>query len=663
MLQLAKAAGRLGGHHGSSAPTMGGGRNGKGKSGAASNPDASGLVAAVQALAAVAGLAGFGSGGKGKGKAKGERPFLQGDWLCEAKGKGGGRCGCHNFAWRTECFSCGALWVQGEPSVGKGKNNGAGGTKGGGQGSKAKGPEGADGNRPLLSWGRGTGPNTRDTNPGGKAGAGACGDAGSNKRQGIVRTADGFSTLQRSGKPRGAIAGGVNQWSAFAEDHDEDDNDSFDGNIFGPLDAEEYRSNEELDEETGRDAGYVDEYGDSEGEDDGDEGGREQGQEEDEDVHPSRLQRLQDEHDGNKAMVRALQGLPRWDPAVTRAKALVAISREELDKELQTDRGPKPVQTRIRTVQRKIGNTKKKLEQVQGKRQELRQRFEEDDWVLEEKESELQSRLQEFEEQFRSTCGEAATAGVCTAALYEATKSTASIDNAGTLVQDLLSRAEDDQMRQSLNAISKDLEGARTAIGRLAQGYEERGGQEQWKAECHDMAHGETEGSQGESTGQVAAVPPASWMRQEKPSDDGKKVSDGVGKGAKKKRMGNVAKQFIEAQEHPNRRPTHEEEAEFGGGIVAELDDRHKGQLLTEEDKQNLLQEGMRKMAAWIQSGGARLHARSSTEEFLESMETMAKCKSHIESAVVLLATRRAEDARAASAAAGTGAQTGAAGS
>ena len=63
-------------------------------------------------------------------------------------------------------------------------------------------------------------------------------------------------------------------------------------------------------------------------------------------------------------MVQALEGRDIWDPALVRAREIANRSRNQLEKELQQERGPKSFHARIRTVQRKIGYAKGKLEKT-----------------------------------------------------------------------------------------------------------------------------------------------------------------------------------------------------------------------------------------------------------------------------------------------------------
>ena len=90
VLRLAKAAARTDSHHGSKAAMVG----------AADIAMVEHIVRGVVASLAVLGGGGGGKGvGKGKGKGKGPRPFMDGDWYCEAAGPRG-QCGFDNFASR-----------------------------------------------------------------------------------------------------------------------------------------------------------------------------------------------------------------------------------------------------------------------------------------------------------------------------------------------------------------------------------------------------------------------------------------------------------------------------------------------------------------------------------------------------------------------------------
>ena len=344
-------------------------------------------------------------------------------------------------------------------------------------------------------------------------------------------------------------------------------------------------------------------------------------------------------------MVQALHGHPKWDPALVRAREIANRSRNQLEQEQEKERGPKSVHARIRTVQRKIGNAKKKLEKLHEQRAELRQEFEEIDGRFAENEEEWREKLKKLEEQYASDCHEVATERACSTVQTDAAKSTASIDRAGSVVQELLSQIESEEVRKLLLKVSEDLEGAKLSIGQMAQGDETLQGTEQGKTEYHDLADDGPTGKEAEADDSIPVRPPINWMQKQKSTEQNK--GTGKGKGEQKKQMGNVAKQFRDVQEQHQRRPTHEEEVEMARRVVSALDDKHKGQQLSEEFKRALLDEAMREMAAWIQSGGAKLHAKSTTEEYLDGMATMARCGTRIEEAMVLLATRRAEEARA----------------
>ena len=120
-------------------------------------------------------------------------------------------------------------------------------------------------------------------------------------------------------------------------------------------------------------------------------------------------------------------------------------------------------------------------------------------------------------------------------------------------------------------------------------------------------------------------------------------------------RLGNVARQFQEAQERHLRRPSQEEEVEMARKVVAMLGDKNKDQQLSEEFKRSSLDDARREIAAWIQSGAAKNHNASSADDCLASVDTMAGCNARIQEAMVLLATNKAEAAKVAEADAAAG--------
>ena len=139
---------------------------------------------------------------------------------------------------------------------------------------------------------------------------------------------------------------------------------------------------------------------------------------------------------------------------------------------------------------------------------------------------------------------------------------------------------------------------------------------------------------------------------------EGKGNEEGQGgeKGGKgKKWLGNVAAQYHEATEVLHRKPTHEEEVEKAKMAVAVLDDKYKGQRMSEELKNKLLHEAMLEMATWIQGGGARLRNTSTPGECLEFNATMERCRMLIGGAVAQLAAAREKDAQALAVAASAG--------
>ena len=246
VVHLAKAAARLDKHHGSSAgmlagygpelvadivrgvvDVMSGGDGGAGGA-------AGGVVGQ-----AVWGGKGEGNGGKGAGKGKGgkgARPFLPGDWACQAALPEGGHCGFHNFASRGVCYRCGAVWAPVGVEVGRGGGKGCGGGQGGWHGGVAtqlvgaggsKGPVGANGNKPMLSWGSGGRDGGSKANVGIAGGNRGAGNYGSKKGPKVAKDENGYTSMLRSGKPQvvgTAAKGGVrDDYEGGSESQSEDD--------------------------------------------------------------------------------------------------------------------------------------------------------------------------------------------------------------------------------------------------------------------------------------------------------------------------------------------------------------------------------------------------------------------------------------------------------
>ena len=208
------------------------------------------------------------------------------------------------------------------------------------------------------------------------------------------------------------------------------------------------------------------------------------------------------------------------------------------------------------------------------------------------------------------------------------------------MVQELLSIAENEDHRQLLELVSKNLEGARAAIvGK--------------RVEHHDIAEEFSEEEAEEQSGGVQLSLPAHWIREG--ANEDKEVRSG-GKGEKgKKRLGNVAARYHEATEMLHRKPTLEEEVEKAKVVVALLDDKYKGQQMSDGLKNKLLHEAMLEMATWIQGGGSRLRNTPSPGECLEFNATMERCRLLIGNAVAQLAAAREKEAQALAAAVSAG--------
>ena len=211
---------------------------------------------------------------KGKGKGKGPRPFLAGDWYCESVGLGG-RCGCHNFAYRTACFRCGTEWTQRQLAG----NQGTAG-KGGRHGGVGKGPVGAAGSKPLLAWGGIGGVNVARRTEEKKPADGSSSKTGAGKKPKVARGSDGFTTMLRGGKPREATAGSdqddLSERSRFSEDEEMGEEEG---------DEEEYAEGEE-DEEWDEEEDW---YGEG---DHGSEGEEEQGENDEREVDQATIDEL-----------------------------------------------------------------------------------------------------------------------------------------------------------------------------------------------------------------------------------------------------------------------------------------------------------------------------------------------------------------------------------
>ena len=276
LVRLGAAALRLQRHHGSAVPRMGGGFDGKGGGGGGLGAVGPGLDPTLlrQVLAALVGgggsVGGDGAGkgggsvggwngGKSKGKGKGV-PFKEGDWHCESVGPSG-RCGFHNFASRTACYKCGEQWTQRQLA-----GNGVGVGNGGGKNGVARGPMGAFGNKPLLSWGAGGGASTGCGKGEKKPVGGTGGNEGTKKNQSILRASDGFTTMLRGGKPREATVGDVDD-ECSEDDLSSAGKDMWDGN--GDEEDAEFGVEEE---EDGEDFDDAEEEG-NEGEENQDEDG------------------------------------------------------------------------------------------------------------------------------------------------------------------------------------------------------------------------------------------------------------------------------------------------------------------------------------------------------------------------------------------------------
>ena len=117
----------------------------------------------------------------------------------------------------------------------------------------SKGPVGANGNKPMLAW------------RGGASNDAKVGNRGVAAADASAQSKEGFTIMQRSGKPRGVNAQTDNRWAVFAEDQNEDGSDLSDIGDQEPLDPEEYREDARMEAD---ESGELDgEGGDNETED------------------------------------------------------------------------------------------------------------------------------------------------------------------------------------------------------------------------------------------------------------------------------------------------------------------------------------------------------------------------------------------------------------
>ena len=632
VVQLAKAAGRLSGHHGSAVQGMGKGKDGKGGGGSGDGGGESllSLVARLHSTLASGSGEGVGnSGGKGGGKGskgrKGAREFMAGDWYC-------GACGFHNFASRLLCWSCHSAWEAGSVK-GKGKAVGKGNVeeKRSTQRGNTKGPVGGSGQRPMLAW------------TGKSVGGARQQDGGRADSKSADNTAGEWNKAKKglaptTGKPQ-VGARTTNRWSAFMEDQPSDNDD-----VFSVDEEHRYGGREEEDDDVEDGNGGFDV-------DDDDDDGEEEEDEEDGNEEPSNiLEELQWRHEADNEVVRALQHLPKDSDARVRAKEVAAESRNRLEQAQREEQQRRLVQVRMRAMQRKIEKAERKLDGIKKERTEAQRWFEDKDSELQGRQQDWEAKLLEWNEQWHKCCQEATAEDTSDTAYGKAKIHCRHVDDAGALVQELLSCTESEENRMVLGKLAESLVGISAAFAER----EQNGPQGKQAVHCN-VAEGDAEDSEGEEKRSRRVVPsapnaiPEKWMRKAKQTGIGQKEEAN-----KPARLGNTAELFEAAKGKIGRRPTVEEEVEMARLVVAAADDKYKGQQLSEQGKKAVLEEACREMANWIYESTPQMHA----DEAALQMATWARCNARVEEAVMVLSKRRQEDANAAAAAAQAGMDT-----
>ena len=89
-------------------------------------------------------------------------------------------------------------------------------------------------------------------------------------------------------------------------------------------------------------------------------------------------------YNGFKIVMRRMRGF--WVQYLLNGRTQIGVrSRKDLEQEQHIYQGPKLVEGRIWVAQRKMWNAERKLGKVQEERKDIRQKFDEHDWKLEER--------------------------------------------------------------------------------------------------------------------------------------------------------------------------------------------------------------------------------------------------------------------------------------
>ena len=347
------------------------------------------------------GAPGGGKGtGKGKGKGKGSgRQFLEGDWLCRAAGMDGRTCSFHNFASRTFCFKCNTHWMaaaggkgQGggiEEGKASGGSNGKGerrkeSMQGGGGNGAGKGPIGAAGSRPLLSWNN-LFKESREKNED-KAKQSSREGSRPGQRAPAARNSEGFTTMLRAGKPRGG----------HLDEHDKGKIGSVVSVSAASSEAEEPSEDEGSDTYMERQGHDGRGWSGNEEEDEGDEGS---GYEEDDGGNEEATSADVDELRSKWETAKEELATAKW--AFPKGSSMVSAASENVQKALKEwkeARGPPLVQVRLSNQLRKCEKNKAKLQKWKQKLWDFQKE-------LEPKWRELQRRVADAEDKVRQDEG------------------------------------------------------------------------------------------------------------------------------------------------------------------------------------------------------------------------------------------------------------------
>ena len=620
------------------------------------------------------------------------------------------KCLYHNYASREACWSCGHArpGIEAAPrrhAGGTGK--GAGGTRGKGSVGKAGGggPLGHSGQRPLLAWyNRGTwggggvngnreGQEARgEGQRGGKAqGKGELEKGGRMPMQNrqdvpqfshmgagnpqqraqqqqpptaklLGKSSEGENAGRTGGKP-------ANRWAVFQELEAEESNDEV-------AKEEDQRDREVRDDWEGEEAGG----GEGEWTEAEDEGYWEQ-----DEGQKSKLQWLQEEHEANMAMVRALQHRGKEDVGLSRAKCLAALSRNEVEEEQRAQKGPKPLHSKIATVQRKIGAVKRKLEAASNKMEEVQEAYEKQMADLQCKKQVLEDDLAQLEEQFGHHCAEVKGGQDYEGEMVQTTaeQSQQCVRGVAHVLQELLSRAGGDEDAQMLLGRALGELGEANANMEwiaVAAGGGRKATVDEWRgAEVHELSEGGSEDQpEGEARSSATGREiPARWMETGGESggkdkgkggrDEGKGEQQGKGE---KRWLGNVAVQYhdaLHAQEAAGEGSKGDtgtgdrgagetteaspQEIEMARKVVVRAAELCKDKPRTPELHNWVLAEASKYMAEWLLEQGKSIDGSASAKDHMANMATLQRCHRLVEEAARLLEEKRNQDAVAEAAA------------